>query len=180
MFKKLEFITPTLMTVLEFFLSDPMREHHQRGVARYTKVSVGSANRILKLLADSDLLVKQRRGRMLFYRLNANDPVVRQFKVLLNVYCMKPLLDVVRQHCRRIVLFGSSAQGTDVKESDIDLFALTSEKDSVRKDIGQFNRKSDRKIAPIIVDANEFVKLKRNDKALYENIERGITLWQAE
>jgi len=180
MFKKLEFITPTLMAVFEFFLADPMREHHQREVARGTKVSVGSANSILKLLADSGLLVKQRRGRMLFYRLNANDPVVRQFKILLNVYCLNPLLRSMKEHSRRIVLFGSSAQGTDVKESDIDLFALTSEKDSVRKDISHFNGKSDRKIAPIIVDANEFVKLKRNDKALYENIERGITLWQAE
>jgi predicted nucleotidyltransferase len=180
MFKKLEFITPTLMSVFEFFLADPMREHHQREVARGTKVSVGSANRMLKLLADSDLLVEQRRGRMLFYRLNANDPVVRQFKVLVNVYSLNPLLRGLREHCRRIVLFGSSAEGTDVKESDMDLFVLTSEKDFVRKNISQFNLKSDKRIAPIIVDANEFVKFKKNDKALYENIERGITLWQAE
>ena len=180
MFKKLEFITPTLMAVFEFFLADPMREHHQREVARGTKVSVGSANRILKLLADSNLVVKQRRGRMLFYRLNSNDPVVRQFKVLVSVYSLDPLVRGLKEHCRRIVLFGSSAQGTDVKESDIDLFALTLEKGPVRTDISQFNRKSDRKIASIVVDANEFAKLKRTDKALYENIERGITLWQAE
>jgi len=27
---------------------------------------------------------------------------------------------------------------------------------------------------------NEYISLKRNDKPLYENIERGITLWEAE
>jgi predicted nucleotidyltransferase len=180
MFKKLEFITPTLMSVFEFFLCDPMREYHQREVARGARVSVGSANRILKLLADLGLLTRQRRGRMVFYKLSAGDPVVRQFKALLNVYSLRPLLQAARRHSRRIVLFGSSAQGTDVKESDIDLFLLTSEKNSARNEISEFNRKSERKIAPIIVDANEFVRLKRNDRALYENIEGGITLWQAE
>jgi len=60
------------------------------------------------------------------------------------------------------------------------LFILTSEKNSAQNDVSQLNQKSDRKIEPIIIDANEFVKLKRDDKALYENIERGITLWQAE
>jgi len=28
--EKLNFITPTLMTVLELFLSDPMQEYHER------------------------------------------------------------------------------------------------------------------------------------------------------
>jgi predicted nucleotidyltransferase len=180
MFKKLEFITPTLMRVFEFFLSDPMREYHQREVARSAKVSVGSANRILRLLADLSLLTRQRRGRMIFYKLDAEDPVVRQFKSLLNVYSLKPLLHAVKHCSKRIVLFGSSAEGTDVKESDIDFFVLASDKKSARNEISEFNRKSERKIAPIIVDANEFVKLKRDDRALYENIERGITLWQAE
>jgi len=180
MFKKLEFITPTLMSVFELFLSDPMGEYHQREVARNTNVSVGSANGILKLLTDLDLLVRQRRGKMIFYKLNTGDAVVKQFKILLNVYSLKPLLCALRQYSRRIVLFGSSSQGTDVKESDVDLLVLTSEKALVRNEISQFNRKSERKVAPIIVDANEFVKLKRKDTALYENIEGGIALWQAE
>jgi predicted nucleotidyltransferase len=180
MFKKLEFITPTLMRVFEFLMSDPMREYHQREVARSAKVSAGSANRILRLLADLGLLNRRRRGRMVFYKLDAGDPVVRQFKALLNVYSLKPLLYALKRRSRRIVLFGSSAQGTDVKESDMDFFVLTSDKNSVRNEISEFNRKSERKIAAIIVDANEYVKLKRNDRALYENIERGITLWPAE
>jgi hypothetical protein len=78
------------------------------------------------------------------------------------------------------MLSSAVPEGTDVKESDMDFFVLTSDKNSVENEISEFNRKSERKIAPIIVDANEFVKLKRNDRALYENIERGITLWQAE
>jgi len=178
--EKLDFITPTLMAVFDLFLGDPMQEYHEREVIRKTGVSKGSANKILRILADSDLLVRERRGRMVFYRLNLKEPAVRQFKVLSNIYTLKKVLHQLRGHTRRIVLFGSCSQGTDVKESDIDMLILTSEKSKARETISEFNRKNERKIASIIVDANEFVKLKREDKPLFENIERGIVLWETE
>lgn len=176
--KRLDFITPTFMVLFEFFLSDPMQDYHEREVVRKTHVSKGSANKILRLLADLDFLVRERRGRMVFYRLNVKEPTVRQFKAFVNVYALKHLVDILKQNSRRIILFGSCSQGTDVKESDLDLFVLTSEKAYVRHKIGQFNRKSERKVAPIIVDANEFANLKKEDSPLYENIQRGITLWE--
>jgi len=178
--EKLDFITPTLMTVLELFLSDPMQEYHEREVMRRSKVSKGSANKMLRLLAGLGFLTRQRRGRMVFYRLNDKEAVVRQFKILTNVFTLKRLTDRIKEECRRIVLFGSCAQGTDAKDSDIDLLFLTSAKNSVRRRISEFNRSGERRIAPIIVDANEFTKLKREDKPLYENVERGIILWQKE
>jgi len=176
--EKLDFITPTLMTLLELFLSDPMQEYHEREAVRRSKVSKGSANKMLRLLARLGFLTRQRRGLMVFYKLNLREPMVRQFKVLVNVCALKELLDTLKQHSRRIILFGSSAQGTDVKESDLDLFILTSEKSYVRGKISAFNKSSGRKVAPIIFDANEFASLGREDRPLYENVERGITLWE--
>jgi len=178
--EKLAFITPTFMTIFQLFLADPMQEYHEREAVRKTRVSKGSANKILRLLADLDFLTREKRGRMIFYRLNLKEPLARHFKVLVNVYTLKKLTDALKQYSRRIILFGSCAQGTDVRESDLDLFILTSEKDYVRKKVSEFNRKSERKIAPIIVDANEFTILKREDKPLYENIERGMVLWETE
>lgn len=116
---------------------------------------------------------------MIFYRLNTGEPTVRQFKVFLNVFTLKDFVSRIRKHSRKVVLFGSVSQGTDVKESDIDIFILSGEKDMVRKEISQFNRKSERKIAPILVSPNEYAKLRREDKPLYENIDRGIIVWQA-
>lgn len=62
--EKLDFITPTLMTVFELFLDDPMQEHHEREVIRETKVSKGSANAILRKLTYLGLLTRERKGRM--------------------------------------------------------------------------------------------------------------------
>jgi predicted nucleotidyltransferase len=131
--EKLAFVTPTFMTIFQLFLADPMQEYHEREAVRKTRVSKGSANKILRLLADLDFLTREKRGRMIFYRLNPKEPLARHFKVLVNVYTLKKTTDALKQYSRRIILFGSCAQGTDVRERDLDLLILTSEKDYVRK-----------------------------------------------
>lgn len=171
--------TPYLKVVTQL-CKDPMKEYYQRELARASKVSVGLTNQLLAGLAESQFVTQEKRGKMIFYRLNLRNPVVREFKILLNVDSLYGLVKAISTGSRKVILFGSASQGTDVRESDIDLFVLTSDKSQVRKEISQFNRRSERRIAPIIVDANEFVKLKRNDQALYENIERGIVLWETE
>lgn len=177
---KLGFITPTVMKVLEFFLDDPMIEYHEREVVRKTGVSKGSAGKILKLLTKMDLLTREERERLAIYKLNLKEPTVRQFKVLVNIFALKGLVDELKEHSRKLVLFGSCSQGTDVKESDIDLLVIAQEKEPVRKILSKFNMDSGRKVAPITVDMSEFIRLKKEDKPLYENIERGIALWEAE
>ena len=109
-----------------------------------------------------------------------NEPSVRQFKILLNIFTLKPLSDRLKEKSRKVILFGSCSQGTDVKDSDIDLLIITTEKEPVKKIISDFNKKNERKIAPIIVTMNEYILMKNDDKPLYENVEKGVMLWEAE
>ena len=176
--KKIDFITPTLMKVLTIFLEDPLRERHEREVMREAKVSKGSANSILRLLAEQDILIRQRKGRMVFYRLNTGEPTVRQLKVLTNVYALKELVDRLKQHTSKITLFGSVAQGTDAKESDIDLLIISQDKERAKRIVSAYNQRNSRKVAAITLDINEYIQLKQEDKPLHENIERGIALWE--
>lgn len=178
--RKLGFITPTVMTVFEFFLEDPMREYHEREVVRRTGVSKGSAGKILKLLASLDFLTREEKGRMAIYKLNLKEPTVIQFKILVNIFALKNLLDKLRQFSRKVVLFGSCSQGTDAKESDVDLLIITTEKEWIRKITSEFNQENERKVAPVVVSMNEYVLLRKEDRPLYENIERGVVLWEAE
>jgi predicted nucleotidyltransferase len=180
MTRKLGFLTPKVMTVLEFFLEDPMQEYHEREVIRKTGVSLGSANKILRLLAKMDFLTREERGRLAIYRVNLKEPMVKQFKILINTFALKSLIGELKGVSRKVVLFGSCSQGTDTKDSDIDLLIVTTEKESVREILSEFNLNSERKVSPIKVDMNEFIRFKNDDKPLYENIERGIVLWEAE
>jgi predicted nucleotidyltransferase len=177
--EKLDFITPTLLKVLYLFHEDPMRELHEREVVRQAKVSKGSANKILRRLSEVGILSGERRGRMVFYNLNIKNAVARQFKVLFNVYSLNDLVEEIKQDCKKIILFGSCSEGTDVKESDVDLFVLTNEKDKIKLKISAY-RKAEKRIAPIIFDSTEFAKLRKEDKPLYDRILRGIILWESE
>jgi predicted nucleotidyltransferase len=176
--QKIEFITPTTLRVLEFFFAHPMAEFHEREVLRGTGISKGSANRILRQLAALSLLTRAEKGRMVFYRLNAGDPFVRQMKVAENVWTLRPFVEGLKETARKILLFGSCAEGTDVAESDIDVLILTDNKKAAKEKVTSFNRKSGRQMAPVIVDMEEFAKMRKEDRPLFERIDRGIMLWE--
>jgi predicted nucleotidyltransferase len=178
--EKLDFITPTSLKVLYLFHENPMQEIHEREVMRRTGISEGSANKILRKLSEIEVLKRNKKGRMVFYSLNMKSALARQFKILFNVYSLNNLINKIKPHCKRIILFGSCSKGRDMRESDIDLFILTNEKKKVRVEISVYQNELKKKIAPIIVNANEFVKLRKEDKPLYERITRGIVLWETE
>lgn len=177
-FKKMSFITPKALRVLYFLALDPINQFHEREVVRQTGVSVGAVNQILKGFHKHGLVDREKRGRMHFYRINMENPVVRQFKVLFNVFSLTELIEEIKQRCTRIVLFGSCSEGTDVKDSDMDLFVLASDIASVKRHINLYERKLGRKVSAIVVDPNGLAKIRKEDKPLYERISRGITLWE--
>lgn len=176
MFKKLNLFSGSSLKILYALASDPMRSFYQREAAGEAHVSVGSANRILRTLVDWGLVDREKKGKIYLYRFNVDNPVARQLKVLFNVIELEELTTMLKPLTRRVILFGSCAEGIDVRESDVDLFILTNEKEAVSLIIGRHGSK--RRLAPLIVDVNEFTKLRNEDKPLYEEITRGITLWE--
>jgi len=180
MFKKMKFLTPKSLDILYFLLVNPMEQFHERAIVRRTGVSVGAVNQILRKLHEAGLVKKDKRGRTNLYKANLKSPVARQFKILFNVLTLNDLITKIKQVSERIVLFGSCAEGTDVKDSDIDLFVLTSYAETVQHEVAVYEQKIDRRLSSIIIDSNELAKMKKRDKPLYERIFRGITLWERE
>lgn len=176
--EKLDFLTPTTLKILEFFFANSMEEFHEREIVRKAKVSKGSANKVLRHLADLAFLNREKKGRMVFYRLNFRDPFIKQLKILNNLWMLRKFVEENKEKAKKIILFGSCAAGTNVKESDIDVFILAGEKKAVKESVSEFNRKNERKISPIILDVSEFMEMKREDVPLYERIDRGIVLWE--
>jgi predicted nucleotidyltransferase len=95
---------------------------------------------------------------MIFYSANMSNPEIKEFKVYINVLELNPLIQKIKDHSDKIILYGSCAEGTDAEKSDIDLFILTGEKEKVMNEIRKF--KIDRKIVPVIMDSMEFIRIK--------------------
>lgn len=174
MFKKLNLFSKTEMKVLDF-ISKADGELYERQIATQARISVGSANSILNHFARLGLVAKTTRGKMSFYSACAQNPVLRQFKIFSTVNNLMPLVDKLAAQSSRIILYGSCATGTDTKESDIDLFVLSRQKEQIRRLIEHSG-----KIQAIVMDSPQWVSLSRNDKPLHDRINAGITLWEAD
>jgi predicted nucleotidyltransferase len=174
----LDFLSPTALKVLDYFFAHPTEQFHEREVLRATGVSKGSANRILRIFARLSILERTEKGRMVFYRLNTGDPFVKLMKAAENAWVLRPFIEGLKASARKIILFGSCAEGTDGTESDIDILILTDNRKSAKDKVSAFNQKSERAMAPIIVDMDEFAMMRKDDEPLFERIDRGITLWE--
>lgn len=171
-------ISKSTFKVLGFLSGNPSRQMYEGEVARGAGVSVGGANAVLKDLAKKGIVRLERKGRMLFYRLDTESPEVKQFRVFLTVSGISPLVEKVKEDCERIVLYGSCARGEDVEGSDVDLLFITSEKGKVQKELRSFQKGFPKKLSPVVVTPEEWLEEKSGDKPFTERVGRGIELWR--
>jgi predicted nucleotidyltransferase len=165
--------------LLAVMAEDPQRELYQREIARASSVSVGATCQKLKKLCDDEMVDSRKAGKMIFYRYNLENPVAKQFKLLLNLSAVFELTRRLRDHAQRVILFGSYAEGSNVTASAIDIFVLTREGKKVREIARDYGDNQGKKVSLVIVDAGELQVLKAKYRPLYKRIIRGITLWEA-
>ena len=174
MFNKLNLFSRTEMKLL-VFMSTKDGESYERQIARRAEISVGSVNAILKTFDKMGLVIRAKKGRMLFYSRNDKSPLLRQFKVFITINNLMTIIEKIVPSCKRILLFGSCAEGRNSEKSDIDILIISREKEAIRRALDGYP-----KIQAIILDPIEYADLQRKDKPLYDRIQRGIELYGEE
>ncbi len=160
------------LNVLKFLIENKGK-YHVRHISRKTELSLGFVSRVLRDLFENELILVEKKGRMMLYNVNDKNPVVKQIKVLLTMMNLYPLIKELRVIVRRIILFGSAFRGENTPDSDIDLFIMSNDSQKIRAVI-----RKNPKIVPIIMNSAEYTNLKEADFALYDQINRGIVLWE--
>ena len=122
-----------------------------------------------------DFVKENKSGKNIYYQINQMNSSIKNFKIFMTINELTSLVNKLKETSEKITLFGSCAIGKDTNESDIDLLILTNEKEKVKKFI--INRGFDRKIQAVVVNAGDLMKIKEKDKAFYQEIKKGITLW---
>lgn len=171
MFKKLNLFSRTEMKLLAF-VSSKDGELYERQIAKEAKVSVGAANKILREFERAGLVKKTKKGRMSFYLRNDDSPFVKQFKVLMTINGLTQVTEKIAPLAKRIVLFGSCAEGRNTEKSDIDLLIISKEKEAIRRIMDGYPI-----IQAIIIDSVEYAELQKKDRPLYDRIRYGIELY---
>jgi predicted nucleotidyltransferase len=177
MFKKMNLVSKANMKVLEFLAANPESKFYGREIAKKTGISVGAINGALNSLFKEGLLDKEKRGALHFYSVNMKSPVMRQFKVLLNVINVNGLVDEISEFSEKAMLFGSCANGTNRGNSDIDIFIVTREKGKIAELVRKHQSAIGTKIQSLVLEPRDIARFKRDNIHLYDQINNGILLW---
>lgn len=162
--------------ILEFLASHPSAEFTEREIQEALSVSRAGANLSLHALVGDGLVDPQKKGKTAFYSVSLDNPLIRQIKVLVTLVELEPLLNSIKGRSEKIVLFGSSASGTNIEESDIDLFVLS---DKPREVLAAIDKSSlVEKIQAVVKRPIEYVSLQKKDPVFYDEVSRGLVLWE--
>lgn len=168
-------ITPLGLQILIFLARNPDKQFYIREIAKIMNKSVGGTHKTLKSLKEMDFIKENKSGKNIYYQINQMNPSVKNFKIFMIINELKTLVDTLKEISEKIILFGSCSIGEDTYESDIDLLVLTNEKEKVNKKI--IKTKLNRKIQAVVVNTVDLMKIKEKDKGFYQEINKGITLW---
>lgn len=179
MFKTMNiFSTPSIQIIR--YLSRRYREgYYVREISRNLGISLGSASQSLRTLEEAGLVSKEHRGRLVIYRANMQNFLLREFKILLTLLEIYLFISALKEVSSKIILFGSCAAGEDTIDSDIDIFIESDNKRAVAELHDNYQEKIPRKLSPIILDAFEFRNLEAKDRPLYERINKGKVIHEA-
>lgn len=132
----------------------------------------------LKELTSGKLITYRQIGKSKVYKINNDNRVIRQFKVLKTVIELNPLIEKLEENARKIILYGSASRGEDRPESDIDLAILAEslDHDGIKGEISRF--KSKKKINAELFTPVKFLELEKKDRVYYLEVDRGIILWE--
>jgi predicted nucleotidyltransferase len=132
-------ISDTVLKILHLYSGDYGKALYTREVARSIGIDIKAVQIQLKRLESNGILSSLPRGKNLEYNINLNNinskyylMLAEQFNTLLLLnkkQAIKKILEKMDGSTGALVLFGSFASGKEKDDSDVDILAITSEKD---------------------------------------------------
>jgi predicted nucleotidyltransferase len=163
------------MKILWFMLEHPDQEFYDRQICKLTGLSRAGTNVALRELAAAGLLSRTNRGRMAYYQLISDDPLLRQLKIVRTLSELRNFIEAITPHSMRIVLFGSAATGDDTAESDWDLFVLTRDPKPIHKILSK--SPLDERLQMVVHTLEEWSRLREQNDVFAAQVEKGLVLW---
>ena len=166
------------LLILSYISKNVFEENTATSIARNLNLAVSSVHSILKTFETTGLVKPRTIGKSVIYEIDKQNPIFKAFRTFDNISNILPMIEQLKPLVRKIVLFGSCSRGADTLDSDIDLFILTDNgnKDNINNIIE--DTKNERQINPVIIDTIEAMQLEKDDKVFYNEINKGIILWE--
>lgn len=176
MLKKL-FTSSTRVKLLKLFFMNREREFYLRELSRITGENPNSIKRELENLKSIGLITERKRGNQKLYRVNKLCPIHEELrKIVLKTVGIGEVLreNLVKFGVKFALIYGSFAQGEEVKDSDIDLLIIGDvDEEELIKIIKKLEEELSREINYILWNRKEFRKrIKEKHHLLMDVIEK--------
>jgi len=133
--------------IILLFVYNPRDSFYINQIARLVKTSAGNVQRELKKLEVGSLLIKEKKGNSLYFKINTASPLFEDFKNIVDkTIGLKNILEETLKKAKDIdfaFLFGSYVKGDFGSDSDIDLYVIGNINE---KDLHQLIKKTEGKM----------------------------------
>lgn len=167
------------MDIINYFLDNPGKKYHIRGLARLAKKSPTTISTKLNELKKEGYVTSTKEIGHVFYRADIENSIYKDFKLYYNIKRIRSsgLLEFLKDHYNyhsAIILFGSFRKSENISASDIDLCAITAKKSEPNLIV--FEKKLKHPIQLFTFSKEEFKSLKKKNPELLNNLINGIVL----
>ena len=174
-------VKTTHQKVLALFLAGPERHLYGSEISKKVRVSIGQTSKILNDLLRAGVVLKERKGKTELYSLVEMTPELRLYKTLNTVLNIAPLVNRLKPESKRIVLYGSCAQGMNTEDSDLDLFVVSGSRNQVLDILARFSPRAQygyAVIKPVIKSPAEWAGMETSDPVFFAELQKGILLFE--
>lgn len=162
-----------LVTLISFLANNLNNEFTYTEIKKRTKLAKATLTKWLSYLEKNNFVFKKQIGLNKLYRINADNNVIKQFKILSNLLNLKPLEKLAGKHQFKAYLFGSAARGEDAGGSDYDILIIGDiSREKIIADIRGIAKRLKKEVKLQIFTKKEWFDLREKDPAFYERVEK--------
>ena len=145
--------------LLKVFLENPLDSFRLRELSRIVKISPPSVMAYLKEFDNEELVIKFEKRGIPFYKANRENEkfiVYKKISIIYEIYSCGIVNEIWDKLApQAIILYGSHVKGEAIDDSDIDMFAITNNKNVKRMD----NKAMDIDLKKYEVNSAEYICL---------------------
>lgn len=180
-------LTENEARTIEFLIRNFSREYNINQLAKELGISPGGMFKILKKLERQKFLTEKKLANSIFYKINYNSQdaldactfALTEKKTTPYIKVWMKDLEKLKSKTELAILFGSVLK-KDREAKDIDILLVFDKKNlgDIENLVDSINRIKSKKIHAVYQTGEDLVKnIKKQDKAILEEIRTGIILW---
>ena len=159
--------------VLRFFCLTPSEELNINELAKRLKISSFSAKKYCDLLLKEEILVLKVVGNQKRFSLNNSSIYVKQIKrVIALLYFKEKGIGKIAGDANSFAIYGSFADGSFDKESDLDLLIIGPKECFDRSQLTKFGKEIKREIQLVDYTYPKWAEMKKEKNPFVEEIKR--------